>query len=384
MANSTTNYNLKKPLGTENYNVDDQNGNMDIIDAAMKIIENEIDNITVPVTSVNTKTGAVVLSASDIKVADGSSIETHLAEIAKFQTATGNQWAITLNLPTLYDGYSVTFIANTSSTSGNVFINGIPFLKPNTTIAPTFIAGKAYTAWYSLASNCFFLKASAEGTSVASDVLAGKSFSNDSDTGIVGIMPDLGNGYVVRGTAWTSKNWVKRPDVDVVDVEFVANETGRVDTTTKYELGISNLLPKNIIEGVNVAVGANGMIGTAPIPIPLISGTSVVLNSGVVETYSLTPAKLFEKTVLANGVVRVGTFLDSVYYVDTVVYCRIYKNGIAVGTTRTKITSISPIQYYDDIAINKGDLIQVFGWTNMGTKASKVTVTLEIGNSFFQ
>ncbi|PHV72192.1 hypothetical protein CS063_01585 [Sporanaerobium hydrogeniformans] len=32
MANYTTNYNLKKPLGTENYNIEDQNGNMDIID----------------------------------------------------------------------------------------------------------------------------------------------------------------------------------------------------------------------------------------------------------------------------------------------------------------------------------------------------------------
>lgn len=36
MANYTTNYNLKKPLGSENYNVADQNGNMDLIDAAMK------------------------------------------------------------------------------------------------------------------------------------------------------------------------------------------------------------------------------------------------------------------------------------------------------------------------------------------------------------
>lgn len=35
MANYTTNYNLKKPLDNENYNIDDQNGNMDIIDAAL-------------------------------------------------------------------------------------------------------------------------------------------------------------------------------------------------------------------------------------------------------------------------------------------------------------------------------------------------------------
>lgn len=36
MATTTTNYGLKKPAGTENYNVEDQNGNMDIIDTKIK------------------------------------------------------------------------------------------------------------------------------------------------------------------------------------------------------------------------------------------------------------------------------------------------------------------------------------------------------------
>lgn len=36
MSTNTTNYNLKKPDTTDNYNVADQNGNMDIIDAALK------------------------------------------------------------------------------------------------------------------------------------------------------------------------------------------------------------------------------------------------------------------------------------------------------------------------------------------------------------
>ncbi len=35
MATNTTNYNLKKPAATDNYNVADQNSNMDIIDAAL-------------------------------------------------------------------------------------------------------------------------------------------------------------------------------------------------------------------------------------------------------------------------------------------------------------------------------------------------------------
>ena len=35
MASYTSNYNLKKPAGTENININDINGNMDILDAAL-------------------------------------------------------------------------------------------------------------------------------------------------------------------------------------------------------------------------------------------------------------------------------------------------------------------------------------------------------------
>lgn len=97
MPNYTTNYNLKKPLDTENYNVEDQNGNMDIIDAQMKSIVNSIPSV--PVSSVNTKTGAVVLSASDIKTTSGDTVESSLADsatdhdiirLAKTSTGTAN------------------------------------------------------------------------------------------------------------------------------------------------------------------------------------------------------------------------------------------------------------------------------------------------------
>jgi hypothetical protein len=86
MPNYTTNYNLKKPLDTENYNGEDQNGNMDIIDAQMKSIVNSIPSV--PVSSVNTKTGAVVLSASDIKTTSGDTVESSLADMETHVTDT--------------------------------------------------------------------------------------------------------------------------------------------------------------------------------------------------------------------------------------------------------------------------------------------------------
>ena len=41
MANYTTNYNLKKPLGSEYYDIEDANGNADLIDAALKEYEKQ-------------------------------------------------------------------------------------------------------------------------------------------------------------------------------------------------------------------------------------------------------------------------------------------------------------------------------------------------------
>lgn len=43
MANYTRNYNLKKPIAAEVYSVDDANGNMNIIDEALKEVDNTVD-----------------------------------------------------------------------------------------------------------------------------------------------------------------------------------------------------------------------------------------------------------------------------------------------------------------------------------------------------
>lgn len=82
MANFTQKYNFKKPLGAENYNVDDQNSNWDKAEEVLKNIEEDIGSITVPVTSVNGKTGAVNLAAGDIKAADGKTLEIFKTEVA--------------------------------------------------------------------------------------------------------------------------------------------------------------------------------------------------------------------------------------------------------------------------------------------------------------
>lgn len=89
MPNYTKNYNLKKPLQEEFYNIDDHNGNMDILDEALKILSEKSGVVISPdepetgdvwidtddetggsvgdaVSSVNGKTGEVMLNPSDI------------------------------------------------------------------------------------------------------------------------------------------------------------------------------------------------------------------------------------------------------------------------------------------------------------------------------
>lgn len=111
-------------------------------------------------------------------------------------TAGGTGTAITLTMSgvTAYEANSkYTFIAsaNNSGAATTININGLGaknLYKPNTTTSPNVVSGKAYTVWYN--GTDFFLQASAEGNAVAGDVLAGKTFSNDDDTGIAGTMPN--------------------------------------------------------------------------------------------------------------------------------------------------------------------------------------------------
>lgn len=107
-----------------------------------------------------------------------------------YETAGGTSTAITLSNIVLKNGYPKTFIASYTDNSTTKTINGKPFYRPNTTVSPNTIQGKAYTIWYDSSSDCFFIKASAEGDALAENVLANKKFSNDYDTNLIGSMSD--------------------------------------------------------------------------------------------------------------------------------------------------------------------------------------------------
>ncbi len=131
--------------------------------------------------------------------AEGDTLATHLAENATLVDTT-NTNAYVFNTGkniTLQDGKLYTFIVGKTPT-GNITIkidNNVTLPLINIKTGMQLGAGKLrmwqlFQAWYSVGGSCFFLRASSSGNAVAGDVLAGKTFSNDDDTDLVGTIPD--------------------------------------------------------------------------------------------------------------------------------------------------------------------------------------------------
>ncbi|MEW9093931.1 MAG: PQQ-binding-like beta-propeller repeat protein [Clostridiaceae bacterium] len=203
---TTANYGLKKPDGTDVVNIDDFNYNADILDTKIKEIDTKASNITVPVTSVNNKTGAVTLAASDvgavptsrkvnnkplsadialsatdIKTSSGTTVESQLAQIKTdkvnkndyvanngFAKTSGTATAYTVALnpaPTAYvDGMTITIVPHINcGVNPTLNINGLgatPLLKTDGTNFQTgeLEANKPYS-FVRVGSN-FFIRSS--------------------------------------------------------------------------------------------------------------------------------------------------------------------------------------------------------------------------------
>ena len=111
----------------------------------------------------------------------------------KYEVAGGTETAISLNMPaTLQDGYWKKFIASKDNGGTPTTINGKSVYKVSTTNPPRFKKDRPYEVYYNAAKNCFFLKASATGTTSADKVLAGETFSTENDTDLSGTMPNIG------------------------------------------------------------------------------------------------------------------------------------------------------------------------------------------------
>jgi hypothetical protein len=215
MSTQTTNFGLTKDAGTDYYNIDTINKNIDRIDVA-------------------------------------------LGNTAKFETAGGTATAITLSGISLTDGNSKTFIVSANNNGAATKINNKPLYKPGTTTAPKLTAGKAVTVWYNAAGDCFFIKASAEGDAKAEHVLAPYTFSNSEDTGVVGTIPILQPEIGAAGIYARSV---------IQDAGHLHFQIDRYSYTSELNWVVSyqpDLVPANILGGKNIG----GVQGSIPIVNP--------------------------------------------------------------------------------------------------------------------
>ncbi|WP_238915106.1 hypothetical protein [Clostridium sp. YIM B02555] len=237
----TNNYKLKKPDGTDVVNIDDFNSNADIIDNALKAHDTQLSDIV-------------------------------------YQTAGGTGTTLTVTIKgTLVNGYPITFIASANNSGAATTINGKKLYKPGTTTAPNLIAGKAYTVWYNQAGDCFFIKASAEGDAVATNVLAGKKFSNDNDTGLVGTL-DLSN--LVSGNIKSG-----------VTINGVSGKSSVVDTAD------SNASAGQILNGVSAYINGNKITGNMPNHSGVDSPANSIAGTGAGRIYVRPQAGYYDGSV---------------------------------------------------------------------------------------
>lgn len=228
-----------------------------------------------------------LITGTDVEVAlqeNANNIKTHLTDNV-YQVAGGTSTALTLTIQgTLATGYPFTFIASANNGGAVTTINGKKLFKPNTTTSPNLITGKAYTIWYNSTGDsgngCFFIKASAEGNATIADVLAGKIFSNDTDTGLVGTatIASLGGKRYASGTtpvvsnAVTVSNLTFQPSIIIiyctyastVHCRFIYHNASDASTTGGMTMAMSSVeVNTNASGGATIGNNIIGQITTS-------------------------------------------------------------------------------------------------------------------------
>ena len=173
----------------------------------------------------------------------------------KYEVAGGTATAITLNMPsTLKDGYWKKFIASGDNGGTPTTINGKSVYKVGTTNPPRFKKDRPYEVYYNAAKNCFFLKASATGTTSADKVLAGETFSTENDTDLSGTMPN-------KGAVTSSLNCGGSYTIP----KGYHNGNGRVTANSLSSQTSANATANDIMNGKTAWVNGSKITGTATI-----------------------------------------------------------------------------------------------------------------------
>jgi hypothetical protein len=328
-----------------------------------------------------------------------------LDDASRMEVAGGTANALTLVMPSIkaYNVNKLSFVGNVDN-GGNATtlnINGLgakPLYKSGGG-NPKIANSKLYTCYYADWANCFFLEASAEGSTVSSHVLAGDTYSSDSEVGALGTMkphttalnritpstsidsfstptvlyakpetgyydgsdsyisltdpnfiaPNLLSGKTYFGlvggiTIVNPDNGDQTPATNMTGGEGVAYLGVTPNTYLKdinwIRKEIPDLKVSNIVSNKNIF----GLIGTAK-ALPesgLLAGDFVLATKpNMAGVYNGTLTKTTEFKCNATGVFRVTFKLDSFKGSLGTGYYRIYKNGSPYGIQRSMVLTTS-------------------------------------------
>lgn len=166
----------------------------------------ELSNLVYDYAVINSNTTFILLSGGNQKEIN-KNIDKKLSEMM-YEKAGGTETALTLTIQTpLKDGCWKKFIASGDNNGKATTINGKPFYKICSTNPPNLKENRPYEVYYNLTGDCFFLKASATGTTSADKVLAGETFSTEDDTDLIGTMPNRG--------VYTNKNFTLNGQINL-------------------------------------------------------------------------------------------------------------------------------------------------------------------------
>lgn len=255
----TTNLNLKKPGSDDFIDTADINGNMDVIDGS-------------------------------------------ISNLKKFQAAGGTGTAITLTGIELVDGFQTTFVILASNSGAATTINAKPLYKPGTITAPKLAPGKAATVWYNSAGGCFFIKASAEGTATAGDVLAGQTFSNDDDVGLTGTLILTGSAVsadVITGKTFYNTDAKAKLTGTYSNIKSLQVIEGTIYNATSKDFTISSVDPTKSVVFIEIGKTEVPTYSSYEMGVSIVNATTVKVEMSTAFTTTL----YFKLTVVEfNGV----------------------------------------------------------------------------------
>ena len=223
MAEQTTNFGLKKPVPDDFYNVDDQNGNMDILDTELKKAQDKADEAFQSASNGKTAIKAAITGVDpDVTIPTDATFQQLATAIGQIETGydTADATAIAGDILAPKSAYipigKVTgTMPNRGAISQSLGINGtytipagyhngsgkvtqsIP-AKAMATYQPSTSAQKISAGQYLSGDQTI---AATTGTAGAGDVLPGKTFNSANGIGLTGNMPVLNPDYNDQITA---------------------------------------------------------------------------------------------------------------------------------------------------------------------------------------